>query len=129
MLFVVTFVILGMGVLMIHSGIRYSAASMDALWEWHEQAMKKRGLAPQRSEEWEARARNNVLPCFFLGFVCFIFGCFLGYGAIQGNAEMEKYWNGPSGLTINDRALSRREAENCHHDFMECLSKYPPDKR
>ena len=129
MLFLVALLVIGMGILILYGGFRQSTASMDELWESHERALKARGLAPQRSEEWEERARDRVVPGFLIGTLFLFFGCFLGYAAIQESIAMERYWNEPDGMVIDGRALSRREAENCHHGIMECLLKYPPDKK
>ncbi len=105
----------------IGSGIYWLTAPIDSLWEIQERALLARGLAPQRSAQWESQSRARGIPCLIIGFLTAGMFIWMVVGISRQPVKM-------SDIAVEGRKLTQDEADCCHHNVVDCVVMYAPRK-
>lgn len=92
-------------------GIWQLIVPLDDLWRNHEKNLLARGLAPQRSVQWEKSARTTGWVLVTLGSAMLLMA--LGI-RISTPPKM-------SGVSIDGRQLTQAEWDACNHKIETCL--------
>lgn len=104
----------GLGALCVGSGVWQFSLSLEELWKRHERGLLARGVAPQRSKQWEHSARVSAWACIVLG--AFFWAICLSYARHPTTPPKM------SGVFIEGHELSQEQWNSCHQNIAECVS-------
>lgn len=113
--------------ILIGTGIYLLTASLDTLWQRQERQLKRSGLAPLRTPEWERSTRVSGWFVLAMGLLPLVVAIMLGSSSTH--QQM-------AGVGINGHELTQAEWDACGHNFQTCPPnmlqrwlKSPPNQR